>query len=111
MLHTNIYTESNKKLIPLSIAFNYSSNYKFLVQLHIKVYIFFTMSRFLIKSQSVLLIILCDVFMYAHLSLIRSFEATNYAEVNNQIRNIIFDIGYCLIFFLFPLFCLLADIK
>ena len=69
------------------------------------------MLRFLIKSRSVLLIILWDVFMYAHLSLIRSFAATNYAEVNDDTHHIIFDIGYCLLFFIFPFFGILADVK
>ena len=49
--------------------------------------------------------------MYAHLTFIRSFAATIYSEVNDDAHNIVFDIGYCLIFFLFPLFGLLADVK
>ena len=49
--------------------------------------------------------------MYAHLSFIRNFGATNYVEDNNEPNHIIFDIGYCLPFFLFPFFGLLADIK
>ena len=72
---------------------------------------FLTMLRFLLKSQSALLIILWDVFMYAHLSFIRSFAATNYAEVNNDAHHIIFDIGYCVLFSLFPFFGLIADVK
>ena len=58
-----------------------------------------------------LLIILWDVFMYVHLSFIRSFAATTYAKVNDEVHNIIFDIGYALLFFLFPIFGLLADAK
>ena len=49
--------------------------------------------------------------MYAHLSFIRSFAATNYVEVNNDANHIIFDIGYCLFFVLFSFFGILADIK
>ena len=49
--------------------------------------------------------------MFAHLLLIRSFAATNYAKVDDDAHHIIFDIGYCLLFFLFPLFGLLADVK
>ena len=69
------------------------------------------MSRFLVKSRSVLLILLWDFFMFAHLIFIRGFAATNYAEDNNDAHDIIFDIGHCLIFFLYPLFGLLADVK
>ena len=49
--------------------------------------------------------------MYAHLSFIRSLAATNYAEENSDAHHIILDIGYCLPFFLFPFFGLLADVK
>ena len=69
------------------------------------------MLRLLLKSQSVLLIILWNVSIYAHLFCIRNFAATNYAEVNDDTHYIIFDIGYCLLFFLFPLYGLIADIK
>ena len=69
------------------------------------------MLRFWMKSRSVLLIILWDVSMYAHLTFIRSFAATIYSEVNDDPHKIAFDIGYCLIYFLFPLFGLLADVK
>ena len=72
---------------------------------------YLTMLRFLLKSRSVLLIILCDFSMYAHLSFIRNLGATIYAEVNKDAHHIIFDIGYCLVFFLFPFFGLLADMK
>ena len=69
------------------------------------------MSRFLISSRSALLIIFWDFSMYAHLMFITGFAATMYAEVNNCAHQIIFDIGYCLIFFLYPLLGLLADVK
>ena len=49
--------------------------------------------------------------MYAHLSFVSNFGSTNYTEVNNEPHRIIFDIGYCLPFFLFPFIGLLADIK
>ena len=48
--------------------------------------------------------------MFAHLTFSRSFATTNYAELDDA-NNLVFDIGYCLIFFLFPLFGLLADVK
>ena len=69
------------------------------------------MSRFLISSRSALLIILWDYSMYAHLMFISGSAATIYAKDNNHAHNIIFDIGYCHIFFLYPLLGLLADVK
>ena len=69
------------------------------------------MLRLFVKSQSVLLILLWDFSMYTHVSFIRNFAATDYVEVNNDAHHIIFDIGYCLLFFLFPFFGLLADVK
>ena len=69
------------------------------------------MLRFLINSPSVLLILLWDFCMFAHLSFIRGSGATMFAKVHNDVHHIIFNIGYCLIFFLYPLFGLLADVK
>ena len=69
------------------------------------------MSRFLINSRSALLIILWNFSMSTHLSFIRSFAATSYAEVNNDAHRIIFDIGHCLTYLLFPFLGLLADVK
>ena len=71
------------------------------------------MSRFFINSRSVLLIIFWNISMSAHLMFISSFATTNYTEFNNRVHvhHIIFDIGYCLIYFSYPLFGLLADIK
>ena len=40
---------------------------------------------------------------YAHLYLIESFAANTNVEVNDDAHHIIFDIGYCLVFFYFPL--------
>ena len=69
------------------------------------------MSRFMINSQSVLLIIHWDVSMFAHFSLIRSFAANILANNNNDVHLNVFDTGYCLPFFLYLLLGLLADIK
>ena len=69
------------------------------------------MLRFCLKFPSALLIILWDFSVYAHLIFIRTFAATNYAKVNSLTHDIVFDIGYCLLFILFPFFGLLADIK
>ena len=69
------------------------------------------MLSFFVKSRSVLLILIWDFSMYAHLSFIRNFGATKYAEDNNDAHDIIFDVGYCLPFFLCLVFGLLADIK
>ena len=69
------------------------------------------MLRFFVKSQSILLILIWDFSMCAHLRFVSNFAATNYAEVNNDAHHIIFDIGYYFLFFLFPFFRLLADIK
>ena len=38
---------------------------------------------------------------YAHLYLIESFAANTNVEVNDDAHHIIFDIGYCLVFFYF----------
>ena len=69
------------------------------------------MPRFLLKSRSVLLVIVWDFSMFAHISLISSYAATIYVELHDDAHNLVFDIGYCLIYFLFPLFGLLADVK
>ena len=69
------------------------------------------MSRFLIKSRSALLILLWDFSMFFHLNFLRNSAATKYTKANNDGHHIIFDVGYCLIFFLFPLLGLLADVK
>ena len=92
--------------VPLSISSNLFLN---ISSTHLNIFV--TMFRFLIKSRSVLLVILWDVSMLVHLNLIACFAATMYAEVNKDARRIIFDIGYCLLFFLFPIFGLLADVK
>ena len=68
------------------------------------------MLRFLVNSRSILIVILWDVSMYVHLSFIQSFAANLY-DGNSDGHHIVFDIGFCLFFFLFPFFGLLADIK
>ena len=68
------------------------------------------MLSFFIKSQPALLIIVWDYFYVCSSDFVRSFAATNYDELNDDTYNIVFDIGYCLIYFLFPLFGLLADV-
>ena len=67
-----------------------------------------------VSSQSVLLIIVWDTLMYAHLYLLRYFGATVY--IDNHVdkekgHSIFFDVGFCLAFFFWPLFGLLADVK
>ena len=69
-----------------------------------------TMLRFLVNSRSVLLVIFWDVSMYVHLTLIQSF-AVNLYDGDSHAHYIVFDIGYCLFFLLFPFFGLLADVK
>ena len=67
-----------------------------------------------IPSKSVMLIILWDILMYAHVALIRSAITSSFfnSYVNYSRKNyIFFDITYCLAFLSFPLFTLLADIK
>ena len=64
-----------------------------------------------VSSLSVILIILWEALMYLHVNLITHFAAiTCY---NNQIKtyNYVGDVGYCLFFFLSPVFGLLTDIK
>ena len=63
------------------------------------------------RFQSVILIILWDALMYLHVSLIRHFAATSYYDSQVKTYNYVGDVGYCLIFFLFPIFGLLTDIK
>ena len=65
---------------------------------------------FLVNSRSILLVIFWDVSMNVHLSLIQSFAANLY-DGNSHAHHIVFDIGYCLFFLLFPFFGLLADVK
>ena len=65
-------------------------------------------------SRSVLMIIVWDTLMYAHLISIRYVGVTMFVE--NHIdhekgHSIFFDVQFCLSFFFYPLFGLLADVK
>ena len=65
-------------------------------------------------SRSALLIIVWDILIYAHLISIRYASVTIFVE--NHIdhkkgHSIFFDVQFCLSFFFFPLFGLLADVK
>ena len=64
-----------------------------------------------VRSHSVVLLILWDALMYLHVNLIRYFAATSYYQSQVKTYNYVGDVGYCLIFFLFPVFGLLTDIK
>ena len=64
-----------------------------------------------VSSQSVILIILWHALMYLHINLIRHFAATSYYDSQVKSYNYVGDVGYCLIFFLFPVFGLFADVK
>ena len=64
-----------------------------------------------VSSQSVILIILWDALMYLHINLIRHFAATSYYDSQVKTYSYVGDVGYCLFFFLFPVFGLLADVK
>ena len=68
------------------------------------------MLNFLVISRSVLLVIIWDVSMNVHLTFIQGFAASVY-DGNSDGHHIVFDVGYCLFFFLFPFFGLLADVK
>ena len=64
-----------------------------------------------VSSQSVILIILWDALMYLHVNLLRHFAATSYYDSQVKSYNYVGDVGYCLLFFLFPVFGLLTDVK
>ena len=67
-----------------------------------------------VSSQSALLIIVWDTLMYTHINLMRYFAATVYIDSHvdhERGHSIFFDVGYCLSFFFYPLFGLLADVK
>ena len=68
------------------------------------------MLSFLVNSRSILLVIVWDVSMNVHSRFIQSFAANLYNS-NSQAHHIVYDIGYCLFFLLFPFFGLLADVK
>ena len=67
-----------------------------------------------ISSHSVKLIIIWDVLMFVHLSLLHSFAAISYihSQTQHQFRyDFVFDIASCLIYLSYPLFGLFADVK
>ena len=67
-----------------------------------------------ISSRSVKFIIIWDILMYVHISLLHSFGAINYIHSHNQHQfryDFVFDIIYCLLFLSHPFFGLLADVK
>ena len=64
-----------------------------------------------VTSQSVILIISWDALMYLHINLISHFAATSYYHTQVKTYNYVVDVGYCLFFFLFPVFGLLTDVK
>ena len=67
-----------------------------------------------VSYRSVWLLILWYALMYAQINLLQYFAATTYIDSHVDGENghsIFFDIGYCLIFFLFFFFGLLADVR
>ena len=67
-----------------------------------------------VNYRSVWLIILWNALMYVHLMLLRYFVVITYINSHVDSENshyIFFDIGYCLIFFLYFIFGLLADVR
>ena len=67
-----------------------------------------------VSSGNILLIILWNALMYAQISLLRNFALTTYIDIHVQHDKSLyafFDILYCVIYFLYPLFGLFADIK
>ena len=64
-----------------------------------------------VSFQSVILIILWDALMYLHLNFIRHFAATSYYDSQVKTYKYVGDVGYCLFFFICPIFGLLADVK
>ena len=67
-----------------------------------------------VSYQSVWLLILWYGLMYAHRNFVRYFAATTYIDSHvdgEKSQSVFFDIGFCLFFFLFFLFGLLADVR
>ena len=74
-------------------------------------------SRFFccVSSRSSILVLVWDALMYNYIIYVRYFEATIYSNVQqsqtpNNTSNIVFDIGYCMLFFMFSLLGLIADV-
>ena len=71
-------------------------------------------SKQMIRSKSVILLILWDAFIHVHIYSLRCVGATVYINSHikhHQSQHILFGIGYCLTYLSFPLFGLLADAK
>ena len=69
-------------------------------------------SRF---SRSAILVLVWDALMYNFIVYLRYYEATIYSNAQqsqtpSSASNIVFNIGYCMLFFLFLLFGLIADV-
>ena len=77
-------------------------------------------SRFFIhfchlSSQSAILVLLWDALMYSYLVFMRYFEGTIYSNFHqsqtpNSASNIVFNNGYCMLFFIFAILGLIADV-
>ena len=77
-------------------------------------------SRFFIRfchlsSRSAILVLVWDALMYSYIVLMRYFEGTissnvQQSETPNSIANIVFNNGYCMLFFIFALVGLIADV-
>ena len=73
-----------------------------------------TCSKQIIRSKSVILLILWDALIHVNIYSLRCVGATVYINSHiehHQSQRILFGIGYCLIYFSFPFFGLLADAK
>ena len=77
-------------------------------------------SRFFIhscrlSSRSAILVLVWDALMYSYIVLMRYFEGTissnvQQSETPNSIANIVFNNGYCMLYFIFALVGLIADV-
>ena len=66
------------------------------------------------SSRSAILVLVWDALMFNYIMFMRYFGATLYSNVqqsqtSNSTANILFNIGYCMLFFLFSLLGLIAD--
>ena len=73
-----------------------------------------TCSKQMIRSKSVILLILWDALIHVNIYSIRCVGTTVYINSHiehHQSQRILFGIGYCLTYISFPFFGLLADAK
>ena len=68
-----------------------------------------------LSSRSAILVLVWDALMYNYIMYMRYFAATKYSNAQqghtpSSTTNIVFDIGYCMLLFLFSLFGLIADV-